>query len=234
MRLPDFTRFTPDEKKAILALLLLTGGGSLVIEAGRHQPRWTPDLKLVAAAGLRPGAAGEDSTADDSTGVAPGGGGPALVAAASALVADRGAGAAELAAAAPEPGAAHAPSGGASPLPPLLAAALASTPEVVAAGMTPAADPARADAPHAAAPPAARAAPPAPADSAHADGRVDVNHADLAALGTLPGIGPKMAERIMADRQANGFYRRVEDLLRVKGIGPAKLAKLREKIVIRR
>ena len=63
---------------------------------------------------------------------------------------------------------------------------------------------------------------------------MDINHADLVALATLPGVGPKMAERILADRKANGLYRRAEDLLRVKGIGPAKLAKMRERIVIRR
>jgi competence protein ComEA len=46
-------------------------------------------------------------------------------------------------------------------------------------------------------------------------------------LERLPGIGPVLARRIVEDRGRNGQYRRLEDLLRVKGIGPKKLKKLR-------
>jgi competence protein ComEA len=56
---------------------------------------------------------------------------------------------------------------------------------------------------------------------------VDLNTADLAALMRLPGVGPVLAERILESRKEAGPYAKPEDLLRVKGIGPAKLAKLR-------
>jgi competence protein ComEA len=47
---------------------------------------------------------------------------------------------------------------------------------------------------------------------------------------TLPGIGPVLAGRIVEDRTANGPYRQAADLLRVKGIGPATLARLRPRL----
>lgn len=59
---------------------------------------------------------------------------------------------------------------------------------------------------------------------------VDLNAASLDDLVALPGIGPATAARILEDRQARGPYRRVEDLLRVKGIGPKKLTRLRPHI----
>ena len=52
---------------------------------------------------------------------------------------------------------------------------------------------------------------------------VDVNTASSDELASLPGIGPTIAERIIAGRP----YEAVDDLLAVKGIGPARLAALR-------
>ncbi|WP_062464280.1 helix-hairpin-helix domain-containing protein [Demequina soli] len=52
-------------------------------------------------------------------------------------------------------------------------------------------------------------------------GAVDLNAADAAALDALPGIGPALAARIVADREANGPFATVKDLERVSGIGPA-------------
>ena len=46
-------------------------------------------------------------------------------------------------------------------------------------------------------------------------------------LRRLPGVGPKRAEAIVALRQRMGRFQRVEDLLRVKGIGRATLRKWR-------
>ncbi|OGQ97250.1 MAG: hypothetical protein A2521_15875 [Deltaproteobacteria bacterium RIFOXYD12_FULL_57_12] len=56
---------------------------------------------------------------------------------------------------------------------------------------------------------------------------VPVNRADKEVLASLPGIGPKLAERIVALRQARGVISRPEDLLLVSGIGPGKLSRLR-------
>jgi len=55
---------------------------------------------------------------------------------------------------------------------------------------------------------------------------VDLNRASAAELQRLPGVGEKRAQAIVAARGKQPF-RRVEDVLAVKGIGPAWLAKQR-------
>ncbi|WP_149085528.1 MULTISPECIES: ComEA family DNA-binding protein [Microbacterium] len=60
------------------------------------------------------------------------------------------------------------------------------------------------------------------------DGTVDLNTADQAALEELPGIGPALAERIVAWREENGRFRTVDDLLAVPGIGEKVLEGLRD------
>lgn len=57
--------------------------------------------------------------------------------------------------------------------------------------------------------------------------RIDVNRAGTADLRALPGIGPRLAARIVASRKARGAFRRARDLLRVRGIGPRTLRRLR-------
>ncbi|MGQ0628084.1 MAG: ComEA family DNA-binding protein [Phycisphaerales bacterium] len=56
---------------------------------------------------------------------------------------------------------------------------------------------------------------------------IDLNSANQAELESLPGIGPALATRIMEDRRINGAYRTVEQLDRVRGIGPKMMEKLR-------
>jgi len=58
------------------------------------------------------------------------------------------------------------------------------------------------------------------------DGKLNLNTAGADALEELPGVGPKTAQRILADRRAHGPFRKTSDLLRVKGIGPKTLARL--------
>lgn len=55
---------------------------------------------------------------------------------------------------------------------------------------------------------------------------VDINTADLARLMTLEGIGPELAERIIAYREAHGGFTNTEELMEVEGIGEGKYAKL--------
>jgi competence protein ComEA len=50
--------------------------------------------------------------------------------------------------------------------------------------------------------------------------QVDVNTADAAQLERLPGIGPALARRVIAERETHGPYARPQDLTRVQGIGP--------------
>jgi competence protein ComEA len=55
---------------------------------------------------------------------------------------------------------------------------------------------------------------------AAAAGPVNINTADAAKLAAeLNGVGPSLAEAIVADRQANGNFTTAEELMRVKGIG---------------
>lgn len=56
--------------------------------------------------------------------------------------------------------------------------------------------------------------------------RIDVDRAGLDQLTRLPGVGPAMAHRIMADRQSHGAFGSLEGLRRVPGLGPATLARL--------
>lgn len=60
---------------------------------------------------------------------------------------------------------------------------------------------------------------------------INLNAASEAELTLLPGVGPATAKRIVAYRTRYGF-RCIEDLLKVAGIGPAKLEKLRHQVTI--
>jgi competence ComEA-like helix-hairpin-helix protein len=59
------------------------------------------------------------------------------------------------------------------------------------------------------------------------DMRIDINSASAAELALLPGIGPALAERIVADRDARGQFETVDSLDRVKGIGTAIIERVR-------
>ncbi len=69
---------------------------------------------------------------------------------------------------------------------------------------------------------------PAAAGSGAAGGRVDLNRATVADLEALPGIGPVLAARIVEHREQHGAFASVEDLQRVRGVGPSLLGDLRE------
>lgn len=56
--------------------------------------------------------------------------------------------------------------------------------------------------------------------------KVDLNSASVEIIETLPAVGPKLAQEIVRYREERGGFRKVEDLLGVKGIGPKKLSQL--------
>lgn len=56
--------------------------------------------------------------------------------------------------------------------------------------------------------------------SAWPDMRIDINTASAVELTLLPGIGPRLADRIVEDRERNGPFRSLDDLQRVRGVGP--------------
>ncbi len=60
-----------------------------------------------------------------------------------------------------------------------------------------------------------------------AEFRIDANSATWVEWGQIEGIGDGLARRIVADREQNGPFRSVDDLTRVKGIGPKTLEHLR-------
>lgn len=63
-------------------------------------------------------------------------------------------------------------------------------------------------------------------------GPIDLNTADEAVLDTLPGVGPATAKAIVEYRRANGRFRSVDELMEVKGIGPAKMATIRPHVTV--
>jgi competence protein ComEA len=55
---------------------------------------------------------------------------------------------------------------------------------------------------------------------------ININLASVVELEQLPGVGPATAKAIVAYREKNGAFLKVEDLLKVRGIGPAKLSEI--------
>jgi len=61
---------------------------------------------------------------------------------------------------------------------------------------------------------------------------VNINRASVAELDQLPGVGPSTARAIVEHRERHGPYATVDDLLAVRGIGPAKLAEMRAMVSV--
>jgi competence protein ComEA len=66
--------------------------------------------------------------------------------------------------------------------------------------------------------------------SAGVAGPVDLNSADAAALDTLPGVGPVLAQRILDWRTEHGRFSSVDELGEVSGIGDKLLAQIGPKV----
>ena len=83
-------------------------------------------------------------------------------------------------------------------------------------------------------------APPEPAGSSQASaqggttssGLVNINKANVEELDALPGVGQSTAQAIVDDRDANGAFASIEDLMRVSGIGEKKFEKLKGQICV--
>lgn len=78
---------------------------------------------------------------------------------------------------------------------------------------------------------------PAPAsaqatDATPAKASINLNSATLDQLETLPGIGRKTAERIIEHRTKSGPFKRIEELMNVKGIGEKSFLKFKPMIVV--
>ena len=61
---------------------------------------------------------------------------------------------------------------------------------------------------------------------------VNINTATVEQLDALPGVGAKLASRIVDYRQKNGGFKKVEDLMNVQGIGEKNFLKLKPLITL--
>jgi comEA protein len=93
----------------------------------------------------------------------------------------------------------------------------------------------RAAAPQASAPASSpRAARPARAAKVRATpaAPVNLNSATAAQLQTLPGVGASAAQRVLEYRQKNGPFKKIEELMNVKGIGEKSFLKLKPLVTV--
>lgn len=79
---------------------------------------------------------------------------------------------------------------------------------------------------------AAGAAPASAAGGAQGSGPVNINTAGVEELKTLNGIGDSLAQAIVDDRERNGPFASVDDLVRVSGIGAKTLARFADKVCV--
>ncbi len=70
------------------------------------------------------------------------------------------------------------------------------------------------------------------AAKADATAIVNLNTATAEQLDTLPGVGPKVAARIVEYRQKNGPFKKIEDVMNVKGIGEKNFLKIKDRITV--
>jgi competence protein ComEA len=80
---------------------------------------------------------------------------------------------------------------------------------------------------HAVSTPAQKGAAPAPNA-----GRLNLNAATLSQLDALPGIGPKTAQRIIEYRQKNGGFKKIEELMNVRGVGEKGFLRIKDRIAV--
>ena len=71
-----------------------------------------------------------------------------------------------------------------------------------------------------------------PQAAAAAKTPVNLNTATIDQLETLPGVGRSTAERILEYRQKNGGFKKIEDLMNIKGIGEKSFLKLKPLVVV--
>ena len=69
--------------------------------------------------------------------------------------------------------------------------------------------------------------------AAPSEARVNINTADIKELMTLPGVGRKVAQRIVAYRDAHGPFKKPDDVRKVDGMGDSLWEKNRARIVTR-
>lgn len=66
----------------------------------------------------------------------------------------------------------------------------------------------------------------------HEGGKINLNKAGKEDLVKLPGVGPKIAEKIIQYRKEHGTFQNKEEILKVSGLGKSKLRDLENIITI--
>jgi competence protein ComEA len=65
-----------------------------------------------------------------------------------------------------------------------------------------------------------------------AKAKININTAGQTELESLPRIGPKVAQRIIDYRNQNGNFKKIEDIMKVKGIGEKLFAQIKDLITV--
>jgi competence protein ComEA len=78
----------------------------------------------------------------------------------------------------------------------------------------------------------AQRAPKPPAASAPATTVVNLNSATAADLASLPGIGQKTAELVVQYRQKNGPFKKIEEIMNVRGIGEKSFLRIKDRLTV--
>ena len=73
---------------------------------------------------------------------------------------------------------------------------------------------------------------PRPTPATKAEAVVNLNTATAADLESLPGIGKSTAQRILEYRQKSGGFKKVEELMNVKGIGEKSFLKIKNRLTV--
>lgn len=61
---------------------------------------------------------------------------------------------------------------------------------------------------------------------------INLNTATTAQIASLPGIGPKTADLVVQYRQKNGPFKKIEEIMNVRGIGEKSFLKLKDRITV--
>ena len=79
---------------------------------------------------------------------------------------------------------------------------------------------------------AQRAAKPPVAAAAVATEVVNLNSATAAQIATLPGIGPKTADLVVQYRVKNGPFKKIEEIMNVRGVGEKSFLKIKDRLTV--
>ena len=79
---------------------------------------------------------------------------------------------------------------------------------------------------------AQRAAKPAVAATTVSTAVVNLNSATVAEIASLPGIGPKTADLVVQYRQKNGPFKKIEEIMNVRGVGEKSFLKIKDRLTV--